>query len=380
MAMSPLGEANRSISLSSAVSDYARYVQALLAQAWLARQGLLTDAPRLAVPKGASSRLQAMLGTPPELISEACEQRMLPPKQADKAQLQNQIVQKSAVSVGGIDTGTWGSALAPFQESSEAFVQSLTPFSSFDRILSDGGFTRAPLRTRVVTASSAAIGYAVSEGTLKPPGAMSFSYENLTAYKAVAELVISDELAFSMSPASTSRIQTELGKAVAKASDEKFLEIVSQSTGVSSNPSSGLTAAQFLADLATALQSVEVGVNSKLYLILPVGVAKIVALLRDGGPLVTNGMIGNIRVIPTAADTPDGVLLDASAVVADSELVITRVSNEGIVRLDDNPTSGTFRYVSLWGNDLQLTLTERYFGAAVLRSDGIAVISNMTTA
>jgi hypothetical protein len=145
---------------------------------------------------------------------------MLPPGPADYEKLLNQTVQKSAVGVGGIDTGTWGSALAPFQESSAGFVQSLAPFSAFDRLMADGAFTRAPLRTRVVFASSASIGSTASEGTPKPLGALSFSYENLQAHKAIAEVVFTDELALSMSPASTSRIQTDLAKEVAKATDE----------------------------------------------------------------------------------------------------------------------------------------------------------------
>jgi hypothetical protein len=374
-----VAEVSRSISLDSAATDYTKFVKIRLVVGILARNGILNDALALATPRGASSRLQAMLKTPPGVIGEFTKQIMLPPGPADYEKLLKQTVQKSAVSVGGVDTGTWGSELAPFAESAAGFVQSLTPFSAFDRILSDGAFTRVPLRTRVVFASSAAIGSTVSEGTIKPLGALSFSYENLTAHKAIAEVVVTDELALSMSPASTSKIQTDLAKEVAKATDEKFLEIVSQSTGVASNPSTGLAAAQVLADLNTALQAIQVGVGSRLYLVLPMSVFHTVSLLRDGGALVVNGMIGNVRIIPTSASISDGVLLDASAVAADSEIVITEVSRESDVRLDDNPTSGTYRYVSLWANNLQLTRTERYFGASVLRSDGIAVISNMTT-
>jgi hypothetical protein len=62
----------------------------------------------------------------------------------------------------------WGSELAAYRESSEGFVQSLAPFSSFDRILNDGGFTRTPLRTHIAVASSAAIGSTVSELATKP--------------------------------------------------------------------------------------------------------------------------------------------------------------------------------------------------------------------
>jgi hypothetical protein len=170
-------------------------------------------------------------------------------------------------------------------------------------------------------------------------------------------------------------------KLVAKATDTKVLEIIGEGTGVFSTPSTGLTAAQFLADLGTALEAIEVGAGSKLYLILPANAAKTVFNLRDsGGMLVVNGKIGNVNIVATSAATADATLLDASAVAADSELAITRVSDQSTVRLDDNPTSGTYRYVSLWQNNLIMFLTERFFGASVLRSDGIAVISNMTTA
>jgi hypothetical protein len=126
--------------------------------------------------------------------------------------------------------------------------------------------------------------------------------------------------------------------------------------------------------------------NSKLYAILPANVAKSVRQLRDaGGMLVVNGMIGDVRVIATSAETAPGVpidyavLLDASAVAADSDLVTTDVVRNATLRMDDNPTAGSYQIVSLWQNNLQAMQAERYFGAAVLRSDGIAVISGMAT-
>jgi hypothetical protein len=378
------------MSLDSAATDYARYVKTMCAASLIARAGFLDDALALATPRNASSRLQAMIKASPQHIEEFKKQITLPTDSNARNRLLNQFMQKSAVAVGGIDTGTWGSQLAEFQESSAGFLQSLSPFSAFDRIMNDGAFTRAPLRSRVVVSSSASVGSVVSEDTLKPLGAMSFASEYLAAHKAIAQVVVSDELALSMLPGSTSQIQADLGKGVARVCDEKFLEIVSQSTGITSNPSSGLSTAQFLDDLDDALQAIEVGAGSKLYLIVPVSVAKSLILLRDStGPstkfslpdvTVNGGTIQGIRVVVTSAENfVDGILLDASAVAADGGVAITEVSNESILRLDDNPTAGTFRYVSLWQNNLQLTRTERYFGAVVLRSDGIAIITNMAT-
>jgi Phage capsid family len=389
--MSPLGEAyQRSISLGTSATDYAKYVKVQLAASRIARAGYRNDALALATPRDASSQLQAMIKASPNDIDVFKKQITRPRHSDDCKELLNQIVQKSAVAVGGIDTGTWGSALAQFAESSAGFVQSLSPFSSFDRILSDGGFRRAPLRSRVVIASSAAIASVVDEGLPKPVSTMAFTSENLRPRKAVAQVVVSDELTLSMLPGSTSQIQADLGKAVGLATDAEFLRIISESTGIVSNPSTGLGTTQFLNDLETALQAVEVdGPTPKLYLIVPMSVAKTIALLRDStGPstsftlpqmTVTGGTIQGIRVVVTSAATNDGILLDASSVAADGGVAITEVSNQSTIELEDNPTAGSHQLVSLWQNNLQLTRTERFFGAVVVRSDGIAVISDMAT-
>jgi len=70
---------------------------------------------------------------------------------------------------------------------------------------------------------------------------MSFALQQLEAYKAVALLVISDELAKSAAPGANDLFANELRKAVAVANDTRFLQVISESTGIASNPSSGLT-------------------------------------------------------------------------------------------------------------------------------------------
>jgi hypothetical protein len=358
MAMSPLGELNRSVSLDSAALDLVKYAKALMAC-----KGRRDDALALCVARGASSRLQKMFEAP--IIT---------------SEVSDRILAKGPVAVGSVGGSTWGGTdLAPFRESSAPFVQSLAPFSAFDRMLSDGGFLRMPLHTRISVASSAALAASTSELAPKPISAMSFTQEYLQAYKAVALVVLSDELATSMAPGATDLFAGELRKSVALATDTKFLQIITESTGITSNPSTGLNNPnQFLADLETAIGSIEVGAGSKLYLVLPADAFKIVLQLRDaGGSLVLNNKIGAINVIATSADTADGILLDASAIAADSDLVTTDVVRNATLRMDDNPTSGSYQIISLWQNNLVAMRAERFFGAAVLRSDGIAVISGM---
>jgi hypothetical protein len=224
------------------------------AKSLLACKGNPSEALQLVMARGASPRLREMFEAPPAI-----------------AKIYDQLTLKAPVAVGSVGGSTWGDELAPYLEASAAFVQSLAPFSAFDRMLSDNAFTRMPLRTRISIASTAAIGHALSELAPKPISAMSFTQEYLTAYKAVAMLVISDELAMSAAPGATDLFATELRKSVALAVDTQFLQIISDSTGVASLPSTGLSAAQFLADLSTALQAITVGIGSKLYLVLASG-------------------------------------------------------------------------------------------------------------
>lgn len=369
-----IGEASRSLSLDNAASDYVRYVKTQAVRSWWwHHHRVQQDELQIATAhRGVSSRLKSMLEMHDGVISDAKKQieRNVPVPLPGHT--------KTAVAVGGIDVG-WGGALAPFQQASAAFLQSLAPYSAFDRLLSDNAFTRLPLRTRAAIASSASVGSAVSEGQPKPVAAMSFSIVQLPVYKAVGQVVMTDETVLSVSPAADRLFESEMQKMVALATDVKFLEIVTEDTGVASNASTGLTAAALLADLATALEAIEVGVNSRLYWILPASIAQIVPLrLYTAGIFTVNSMIGNIRIIATSAPTADGVLLDASAVAADSDIVTSQVSNQSDVIMQDSPTAGQ-AMVSLFQNNLTLVRSERFFGATVLRPEGIAVTTGMAT-
>src|SRR5262245_62944794 len=99
-----------------------------------------------------------MLKSPSTIIGEY---KTLITAAPDIIQFNKQIATKASVPVGSIDGGTWGSALAPFQESSAAFEAALPPFSAYDQMLSAGAFTRAPLHSHVVVAQSSAIASAV---------------------------------------------------------------------------------------------------------------------------------------------------------------------------------------------------------------------------
>ena len=136
-----------------------------------------------------------------------------------------------------------------------------------------------------------------SELAPKPIRAMSFAQKQLAAYKAVGLLVISEELAKSMAPGANDLFANQLRAAVAKATDAKFLRssAKTQASSASQQRTDCRAVSCRLGHRARGdrnwrwLEALSRAADER---------GKTVSLLRDtGGMLVTNGMIGTIRVI-----------------------------------------------------------------------------------
>jgi HK97 family phage major capsid protein len=316
-------------------------------------------------------------GGPAEALEYAVESRATPRIQA---------VLKSAVSVGGTDDPAWAGALTEHVEISTGFLQSLSPFSAFDTVLTDGAFRRVPLRSRVVVVTTAASASVVGEAAPKPITRLSLATQLLAIRKVVSICAFNDELTRSVEPAALNVIEDELRRAVAKKSDEVFLQILSETTGIASIPSTGMDAPSFVSDLASAIDQISFGAGANLYLVLPPATAKLVPFMQDAanGPValfpdmgVLGGEISGIKVLVSDAAT-DAVLFDASQIAAASEIITIGVSNQADVQQDDAPASGPQNLVSLWQTNRLAMKAERYFGAEVLRPEAVCVITGVT--
>jgi len=216
----------------------------------------------------------------------------------------------------------------------------------------------------------------VPEMAAKPVSQMSFTSVQNAAQKAIGEVVLSDELLKLTVPAADLLFQVEMQKAVALATDTRLLAILFAGSG-SSHASTGLTAAQFLADFSLALQSIQTEASSKLYLVLPINTYKVVRYLRDTGGLLVgpNGKIGDVTVIATSGAGTNGYMLNAGAIGADSDLLTVEVSRHATVEMADNPTAGDYHLLSLFQNNLTMIRAERFFGVVVMRPTGVATIT-----
>jgi hypothetical protein len=166
----------------------------------------------------------------------------------------------------------------------------------------------------------------------------------------------------------------ELRRAASVAVDAKFLALMAATSGITSNASSGTTAANVLSDLTTALNALTIGADSRLYWIVSPKLGKTFSLLQStGGYLVQNGKIGGVTIAVSDAATTVATLVDAKQIATELDTITIQSSQQGAIETTDNPTSGDYHLISLFQNNLTALRCETWFGAVAMRSTAVAL-------
>jgi len=285
----------------------------------------------------------------------------------------------------GAPTGTSDLGLTTPDTMSNAFIQSVAPFSIFERALADGAFLTVPLRAFVRILTSDVTGSTVAEADLVPVLKLTAELDRFEPVKVQACIIGNDEIFQLDAPEANTLLGGAMRNAIAKQVDSQFLSMITSGTG--STPSTGLTAAHILTDLNTALGLIDPsGSNARFYWAVPPSIYKGLAVtattagdLAFPGFGVNGGQIGNVKVIPSSGASSDGVLFDAGQIgVASAGLEISTTINAALP-LDDSPTSGS-RVVSLFDSNMTGVRLTRYINAKPLRSTSVCSISGMISA
>src|SRR5262249_33428469 len=151
-------------------------------------------------------------------------------------------------------------------------------------------------------------------------------------------------------------LSEQLRKGIARATDIAFVDAIVGDGSVDSVPSSGSTLSAIASDLATAMALINLGANSKVYLIAPPKWIRVVALMRTAGGApafpeigILGGSISGIAVLPSDALTDRAILLDASQCAVDAGPIIPDKSTRSALRLDDDSSSGAQNLTELVG-------------------------------
>jgi hypothetical protein len=292
--------------------------------------------------------------------------------------------QKAAALAGGTAVGDWTEQLASYQVLAAAFLESLKNFGAFDAMLPS--MRRVPFRTRVGSVTTGASGTTVPQASMKPISKLVLAGTQIDEKKAVAILVMTDELAKFSGTVAGDLFAVELSNAVATETDSQFVSILT--SGATSNGSSGVTAEHVLNDLRGALAAITTGQRSRLFLLTTSAIAKTLSVLHastgaQAFPTMAynGGSIAGIQVVVSDGVPASTMLLaDASQIAAASESLQLSASNEAIVQMDtspDSPISASTNLVSLWQNNFAGLRAERFFGAQKLTTTGVCVVTSV---
>jgi hypothetical protein len=295
-------------------------------------------------------------------------------------------VLRTAVTAGSTLTPAWAGNLADYRQISAGFVEALRNLSVFDRLFAD--MRRVPLRTRLGIVAVGATAYDVGEGAPTPVSRLSLTDGQLDARKAVAIIVVSQELLkLDRTAVADTTLSRELRVAVAAETNAQFLAGVT--AGAASVASAGSTAANILADVEALLDRVHPTAVSRLYLVVDGATAgKLATKANADGSQAFPGMTpqgGDLAGIPVlVADDSDGdtagsrmVLIDAAAIAADSDVVMVDVSTEATLQMDSQPSAGAQNQVSLFQTNSAALKATRWYGYELLRADGVAVATGV---
>jgi hypothetical protein len=288
------------------------------------------------------------------------------------------------VSAGTTTDSGWAGPLAEYDVLAAAFLESLKNFGAFDRLLPL--MRRVPFRVRIGASTSGATGNTVPQSSVKPISKLSLTGTHIDEQKAVAILVITNELARFGSSAADNLFSVELSNAVAVETDAQFATVLT--AGATSNGSSGVTAEHVRNDLRGMLAQVTTSARSVLFLLMTSAIAKVLSVLHSSagdaafpGMTPNGGTIGGlIAVVSDGVPSQTMILVDAQQLAAASETIQLAVATHAVVQLDtspDSPVSGSTVLTSLWQNNLTGLKAERIFGCQKLTTTGVCLLNSV---
>jgi hypothetical protein len=290
---------------------------------------------------------------------------------------------RSAVSAGTTTDANWASALSPYRSVAGAFLESLEPFSAFQRIAADGAFAPGVMHATIGVVSVGASGGTFGERETKTPTKIELDNGQMKERKVASFAAFTDELIRFGGASALGLISRELRKAVAIETDRAFLAAIAEQTGAYSTAGTGTSPSALIADLSEAMEHLSVGASSRVYLIASPKYVTAMAMARGtSGPTypgvgLAGGVFQGMSVIPSDAAT-DAILLNASQMLVDQGTVVLDASNQASLQMDSDPTDGVAATVNLFQSNMRALRVERIFACELLSSSGASVISNTT--
>jgi len=316
------------------------------------------------------------------------------------------MVLRAAVAAGTTTDATWASALVPYQQMTNEFIELLRPATIIGRI---PGLRRVPFNIKMPKQTGGStIGW-VGQGAPKPVSALSFGNVTLDFTKTAGIVVITEELARLSTPSAEAVIRQDLIDQTAQFLDVAFID-PTKTANAGVNPASitngaevivasGPTADDLRHDVRMAFAKfvqfnlssagavwimTETMATSLSLMVNALGQPEFPAINAQGGTLFGLPVITSESVPKANAGSPNEttsiiVLAKASEIfLADDGGVTIDVSREASLQMDSAPTNPPVAntvFVSLWQMNMVGIRAERWINWAPRREGVVVYIS-----
>jgi hypothetical protein len=268
---------------------------------------------------------------------------------------------KAAIAPGTTTDSTWASPLAAYGIASEA-LQLIRGASILGAL--EPKFRRVPFRTKVPRETGSGTGGAwVGEGLSTPAAATAYDTLSMESYKAQKIVVLSQELLKLGDPGAERAIRESVAAGVGAFLDGELLTpTVTLSAGLrpasiandeTEVTSTGSTAAQITADLASLLAAIATDAGSLVWVMRPTTAATIAMRLAGAGqPTDLPRSLFGAPVVISANSPAQVTLIDAAHILyADDGAIEIDTTEEATIQMTDTPVDPAIAstvFESLW--------------------------------
>lgn len=303
-------------------------------------------------------------------------------------------VLKTGVNVGDTVTTNWAEELVPFQNMASEFVEYLRPLTLVGRI---AGLRQVPFNVKMPRQTAGTVGSWVGEAAKKPVGALAFDTVQLRFTKVAKIVVISDELARFSTPSAEALVRADLAAGLTQAIDEAFIDYNNSGTidikpaaisnGANHSAASGTTAADFRADMRTALDDLignNIPLNGLAIATTPTLAVSLSLMLNALGqqefPSITaeGGSLMGMPVYTSQSVPADTLIVfkPSDVLIADDGGASVDVSREATVLMDDGEGTPGTTTINLWEQNAVGIRAERYINWVRRRDESVYYLTN----
>ncbi len=313
-------------------------------------------------------------------------------KYAEETKASPRVISAIKAPVAALATGDPNlSGLEDANFISTQFVPFLAARSLFYRLHDSGGMAKVPLKERLALTTAEATAFVAGEGAAVPVARVAVEIEGIERHRANGLIVITDDMLRAMGSSGDALISRELRRAISRAVDGKFVEIITADLTPIASAGGGAEAAAV--DLRALLAAIDTGAESRLIFAMSADVAKVGSTLvsTNGGYLFpalspTGGEILNIEAtVCDALDTGTLMLIDAVGLAGDADTIDIETSNQADILMETAPAESSTtptpaEVVSMFQTDSTAIMASAFFGAVRARDRSVATVSGVTWA